>query len=521
MIKRGMKKDLFSWIEKVIISLAVVGLIFWVNRFLPTKALIKRIYPTHCFGEWFGTEKVLGQPNVSEKGETTEFNSENSAFYQTGFKTLICQGFERAEGKFISAKLGFSLAIGEIPKEPEKPIKEIELEQPVKKEEPEKKELEEPGQPEQPEQLEQPEEPEQPIEPISLNHKFNDFVFDSFKFNRLFAAVKKVIGRKILKILPIFAQEPEENTSTPIFLPEIKEKETASPDGSHPEKIQEETIPQELTLPKEPILPPADVLSEETTSTPEIVPSPDVIFNLRYFLDEKPYNLSTFSSYPISNATNNGYFYFDLPEVKSLSDLEKLKISFEGLLDGDPHLTVYLDSVWLEVEYEEKQPLKVFQEFDGNDWEIFAESEDKKFQLTNNDFDDKFPSTDGESVVWQGQIDSRWQIFYLNFNDFLAGKKEITQITQTEYNNISPKVFERKIVWQAWLDNNWEIMATEKNEKGSWENERITTDQNHDVSPDFSHGAIIWRKKIDQETKIFKAIKTENQWQISSEDEKW
>jgi len=419
MIKIGMKKDFFSWIEKVIISLAVVGLIFWINRFLPTKALTKRLYPTHCFGEWFGIEKVLGQPDVSEKGEAIEFNSENSAFYQTGFKTLVCQGFEKMEGKFISAKLGVSLAITEISNEPEKSNKEIE-EQPVEKEEPEKNE----------------EEPKEELE-------------------------------SFLKILPVFAQE-----------------------------------------------------SEETTSTPEIVSSPDVIFNLRYFLDEKPYDLSTFSSYPISNATNNGYFYFDLPEVKSFNDLEKLKISFEGLLEGEPHLTVYLDSVWLEIEYEEKPSLKVFQEFDGNDWEIFAEFEDKRFQLTDNDFDDKFPSTDGESIVWQSQINSRWQIFYLNFNDFLAGKKEITQITQTECNNISPKVFERKIVWQAWLDNNWEIMVAKKDENGNWKIERITNDQNHDFSPDFSQGAIIWKKKIDQQTKKFEAREFKNQWQISPKDEK-
>ncbi len=462
------RKGLHYWSEKVIILLAVIGSVFWVDRFLPTKALTKIIYPSHCFGEWFGSERVLGQPDVSEKGEATEFNSENSAFYQTGFASLICEGFPiDNKGKFVSAKLGLSLAITEIPKEPE----EIEQppEQSEKLEEPEELEL-----PQQPEQPSEPEEqPQQPPEPVSLYRKFNDF-----------------IRRVAFKILPIFAQEPESASSPP---------ESASQENTTSTSSQE------------------SIISGEATSTPqEIIPSPDAILNLRYLLGQKTYLLNTFSSHPISPATNNGYFYYDLPEVKSFKDLENLKISLEGLLGGKPHLNVWLDSVWVEITYygEEKPTLKIFQEFDGNDFEIFVELEGKKIQITDNNFDDKFPSNDDKEIVWQGMVNSRWQIFYLDLNDFLIGQKEPVQITQTSYNNISPKVLDKEIVWQAWLDNNWEIMVAKKDDQENWQIERITKNQAHDLNPYFSQGEIFWQRKIENQFKKYKATKTENQWQI-------
>ncbi|MFN3301996.1 MAG: hypothetical protein ACK413_03160 [Patescibacteria group bacterium] len=415
-----MKEGIYWYIEKIIILLAIIGSIFWVNRFLPSKALVKNIYPSRCFGQWTNPDRAVGSPDVSSYGDINEFNSENSAFYQTGFQTIICDGFEKTEGNFISAKLGLSLAIGEIKKEPEN----LELI-------PEEENLPLPIEPESP--------PEPLEQPLSLFYK---------------------IGNFLLKIFPVFAQE------------------------------------------------------EPQSATSEI--SPDVIFNLRYLIGENNYLLNTFSSYPISNATNNGYFYFDLPEIKSFSDLENLKISLEGLLGGEPHLTVWLDSLWLEVEYKEKPKifLEVFQKFDGNDWEIFANYQGKEIQLTNNDFDDKFPNSDNENeIVWQSQINSRWQIFYLNLNDFLIGQKEPIQITQTKYNNISPKVSNGKIIWQAWLDNNWEIMIAEKTEEG-WQIKRLTENEEHDLNPYFSQDEIFWQKKTKDGIKNFKATKKENEWEI-------
>lgn len=388
------EKIFYYWIEKIIIFLAIVGTFFWINRFLPSRALTKNIYASHCYGEWLNPDRATEEPDLSPNSDVNEFNPENSAFYQTGFATLICDGFLVPEGEFISAKLGLSLAINEL-EESKKPIEEMRIE-----------------------------EKEESIEEIKI---------------------------------------------------------------------------------------------EEKTESEKIFASTDAIFNLRYVVGETPYYLSTFSSYPISNATHQGYFYFDLPQIKSFSDLEKLKISFEGLLGGEPSLVVWLDSVWLEIEYQEKPKvsLEVFQKFDEEDFEIFALYQNKEIQLTNNNFDDKFPNSDNEKeIVWQAQIDGRWQIFYLNLDDFLLGKTEPIQITKTRSNNISPKVSNGKIIWQAWLDNNWEIMFAEKDEKGEWKVERITKNQEHDMDPYFSQDEIFWQRKTKEGIKNFKTIKREGQWEI-------
>ena len=54
----------------------------------------------------------------------------------------------------------------------------------------------------------------------------------------------------------------------------------------------------------------------------------------------------------ISNASNGGYFLYGLPVFESWQDLKNLKVRFISLGEGQ----VFLDAVWLEVEYGDEEP---------------------------------------------------------------------------------------------------------------------------------------------------------------------
>lgn len=541
-----MKKKIKKYWQQYRIIVILVALLIVVTVLLfpylsPGRALITNVYATRCSGQWFGADRVAGPPDVLPDADVEKFNPENSAFYRGGDAIIICENFQndfnKERHKFISARLGLSLAIHEFKSRaeeqetPENPaetrVETVEEESAMPVENPEQvspEEIEQPleqpreqptgesAQPE-PEHLPSLENLEQPMaqpEPVSLLQKFNNFIRHSLKFSHLSAAVELVTFSNIFNIFSALAQAEEINENINQVL-----TNASSTEPLLIEVPAESNQEEDLT----PVFLPVEIKTEETvTSTPsqELIPL-DAILNIRYLLGENNYYLTTISTYPVSPAINNGYFYYPLPEIKSFDDLEKIKISLEGLLGGYPDLVVYLDSVWLEVTYEEKpaeQPLKIYSNFDDNDWEILVEKDKRIYQITDNDFDDKFPATDNKEIVWQSQINGRWQIFWLDFDEFLAGKKEATQITETTYNNLSPKVLNGQIVWQAWLDNNWEIMTATKNEDGNWIIKRITTDQHHDMSPAFSNKTVKWQRKIDQETKFFKADKIEDNWQI-------
>src|SRR3989339_321 len=54
----------------------------------------------------------------------------------------------------------------------------------------------------------------------------------------------------------------------------------------------------------------------------------------------------------LSNVINGGYFDYDAPFLDSWEKVEGLKIKFEGLVDEESIFTAFLDSVWVEAEYE-------------------------------------------------------------------------------------------------------------------------------------------------------------------------
>ncbi|MDA3839484.1 MAG: fibronectin type III domain-containing protein [Patescibacteria group bacterium] len=54
----------------------------------------------------------------------------------------------------------------------------------------------------------------------------------------------------------------------------------------------------------------------------------------------------------LSNYLNDGFFSYDAPFLESWTDLENLKIKIEGLADEQADFVLYIDSIWVDIEYE-------------------------------------------------------------------------------------------------------------------------------------------------------------------------
>jgi len=94
----------------------------------------------------------------------------------------------------------------------------------------------------------------------------------------------------------------------------------------------------------------------EIATTSESLPNLDAKIIIWWSLDGQNWQiLETISSYSASNFLNGGYFSYDAPFLKNWDDVRNLKIKFEGAVGGETIVTAYLDSVWLEVEFREKE----------------------------------------------------------------------------------------------------------------------------------------------------------------------
>ncbi len=95
---------------------------------------------------------------------------------------------------------------------------------------------------------------------------------------------------------------------------------------------------------------------------------------ISYFYDNKWQNFGELDLYSeISNNTNGGYFLYALPIFENPEDLQNLKIKFQIL--GSESQEVYLDSVWLEIDYEEIIQEVVMTKKTRHDWKIDEEPE--------------------------------------------------------------------------------------------------------------------------------------------------
>ncbi|MFH0892642.1 MAG: hypothetical protein V1867_07785 [Candidatus Falkowbacteria bacterium] len=63
----------------------------------------------------------------------------------------------------------------------------------------------------------------------------------------------------------------------------------------------------------------------------------------------------------LSNASNNGYFSYKADFLENWDDVRGLKLKFEGVIGAEVEFMAYLDSVWVEAEYESEDELDMLE----------------------------------------------------------------------------------------------------------------------------------------------------------------
>ena len=161
-------------------------------------------------------------------------------------------------------------------------------------------------------------------------------------------------------------------------------------------------------------------------------------------------------------------------------------------------------------------------------------------QLTHDEWDNTFPSTDltGSSVVWQGNIKGRWQVFFADASG--TSTPQVIQLTHSNESNFNPRVDGSDVVWQGWVDGNWEIfLATHLDATNflsetalpaenvslgigkEWKVTRITTNGVHDMFPSVAGELVTWQSFQDNAWNIYAySMKTQSTSQLSHSGEK-
>ncbi len=129
---------------------------------------------------------------------------------------------------------------------------------------------------------------------------------------------------------------------------------------------------------------PAEPTEGSQTLEETVVSNPDDKIVIWYSLDGQRWEkLHTISQDYFSNDSNGGYFSFDAPFLNSWKDIENLQIKIEGATGGNIISLIYLDSFWVEAEYQEGNTLKGFELRPlKSDWKV---DEEPTFELVKQE----------------------------------------------------------------------------------------------------------------------------------------
>ncbi|MGQ9504528.1 MAG: GEVED domain-containing protein [Thermogutta sp.] len=86
----------------------------------------------------------------------------------------------------------------------------------------------------------------------------------------------------------------------------------------------------------------------------------------------------------------------------------------------------------------------VWENFDGQDWEIFLFDGSETQRLTNNTRDDRFPVVFGQYVAWSGHDGQDYEIYLY---DSVTGTT--SQLTDNDYDDLDPILSDDYVVWTA------------------------------------------------------------------------
>ncbi|GIW65655.1 MAG: hypothetical protein KatS3mg094_174 [Candidatus Parcubacteria bacterium] len=367
--------------KKVIIIILFLAIIS--SNFIFKKNLLANLiyfYPQNCLGSFINPEKAQGKPEVDSPDL---INESNSAVYLGGFKEIYCGNFQgpEAKGDIKKITLHFNWIITK-EKNGDSIIKPTSTESNILEKIIPSKTIEfefntsPTPTPETTSTIESTSSPEinflfnkdQLLRSSALSSVSSASVLRSSAFDlRESALIKFVFAQETttsLETTPATESNSESTTintqtetatqtinETQQSLPENQSAElstTSTSTNNQIENITSSTTTQTLTTAS-----PAENQNEtnttttilETTTTPILIP-PKTLFEIHYTLDGQNWNY-------LGNINENNWqnISFEIP-VNNWLDISKIQIKINSLPETDYYL--YLESMWFEIEYEEK-----------------------------------------------------------------------------------------------------------------------------------------------------------------------
>ena len=258
--------------------------------------------------------------------------------------------------------------------------------------------------------------------------------FSSAKINFSFATRKKEAAATI-----------EATTTTEAIVPEVGPPEAG---GIAPaETAGTSTEPISTTTPTSPLATLNETLATSTTPTAKII--------IWYSLDGELWvQLANISEDSLSNASNGGYFQYAADFLENWDDVKNLKIKFEGKAVEDENFIAYLDSVWLEVKYQQKLEEEFEIKTIKKDWRGDEEPEFEIVSLNKGEVKPKFLakviSAFGGGAKIKLSLDSRENIGLeiKEGRDFKVETKSPTKIKLLKSESLRPGVHKLKIEFE-------------------------------------------------------------------------
>jgi len=333
-------------------------------------------YPTVCSGGWENPQNTQGKPELSEGADASEFKEGNSAVLKDATSQIFCGGFEGevpkdAEPKKVLLKFSWTIKnenlktrILDLEELEETPIdispepspetpppegispKEIPPAEGNEILEPPTEESSENNQPEQNQQpnpepntenlpSSEPESNSEPLPPTSFWKKIISFAFAQEDNQNI--PEETTLGESNEEKI----ETNSENSQTNFEEEQISEgDETPTNEENEAQSEPEEPVPQE---PEE----------ESTVPSPVSTPIENMVSDA--FL-EILYTLDSINWQSLGKVNNNNWRNLTLEvPISGWEDLEKIQISIQNLMVFDDQPTVYLDGLWLGVDYQEKE----------------------------------------------------------------------------------------------------------------------------------------------------------------------
>lgn len=369
-----------KWLRQgkyILIILMIFLLSFIIIRQTRIKAEVAYFYPQNCLGSFINPEKVQGEPEVKDPNL---INEANSAVYLGGFKEIYCGNFKGPEvkGEVKKITLHFNWIVT-------KERREAPVVQPTSTE---------------------PNILEKLIPSKTIEINFNTSSIPTTSPENTTTKPQSFLFKFV------FAQKTQTETTTSSAVLE-------STMTNNSETINQSTETSSETT--------ASTSAQELTTTFSSLLK--TLFEIHYTLDGENWNyLGNI------NEANWQNIFFEIP-VNNWLELSKIQIKINSLPDTDYYL--YLESMWFEVEYEEKGEENDYVDILG-DYRVNIVLPKDNFELS------EFPSSEIKVFKKNDEIENEAdisEISSIKIKIFNSNKELVFQTNKLEFDPKSKNIF--------------------------------------------------------------------------------